>query len=321
LLPQLLRLLASADHDRGEWVNARAAAAEGADLAEELGQTTTACACLALLAELESACGAGDDCREHAQRAIEIATGAGLGFYRERAERALGRLELVEGRLDAAAEQLERSAGRLESGGNRELNVSPLPDLVEVNARRGDLAEAERAMARLLAVTDGAMPNEEGVVARCRGIVAPEREFAGHFQHALERHGADLFPFERARTELCYGERLRRSGERRAAREHLSSAATSFEQLGATPWLERADDELRASGRRLRARDAGDGDQLTPREAQIAGQVAEGKSNREVADALYLTPKTVEFHLTRVYRKLGVRSRSELVSKMSGGRP
>ena len=84
----------------------------------------------------------------------------------------------------------------------------------------------------------------------------------------------------------------------------------------AAPWLARARDELRASGRRLRTRDS-DRDQLTPREAQIAGQVAEGKSNREVADALYLTPKTVEFHLTRVYRKLGVRSRSELVRKMS----
>jgi DNA-binding CsgD family transcriptional regulator len=101
----------------------------------------------------------------------------------------------------------------------------------------------------------------------------------------------------------------------------LSSAAASFAELGAAPWQERAHDELRASGRRLRPRETGDRDRLTPREAQIAGQVAEGKSNREVAEALYLTPKTVEFHLTRVYRKLGVRSRSELVRKMSGGHP
>jgi len=316
LLPQLLRLLGSADFDRGQWMTARAAAAESAELADELGQTTTACAALGLLAELESAVGAGDDCREHARRAIEIATNVGLGFYRERAERALGRLEVVDGRLDAAAEQLERSADRLERDGNRELNVSPLPDLVEVNARRGNPAEAERALARLLAVADGAMPNEEGFVARCRGIVAAENDFAAHFRHALERHDADPFPFERARTELCFGERLRRAGERKAAQEHLSSAATTFAALGATPWLERARDELRASGRRLRARDA-DRDRLTPREAQIAGQVGEGKSNREVAEALYLTPKTVEFHLTRVYRKLGVRSRSELVRKMS----
>jgi DNA-binding CsgD family transcriptional regulator len=316
LLPQLLRLLGSADFDRGEWMTARAAAAESAELAEELGQTTTACASLGLLAELESAVGAGDHCREHARRAIEIATGVGLGFYRERAERALGRLELVEERLDAAAEQLERSAARLEKDGNRELNVSPLPDLVEVNARRGSADAAERALTRLLAIADGAMPNEEGLIARCRGIVAGDEEFGAHFLHGLERHDADLFPFDRARTALCFGERLRRAGERKAAQEHLSSAATAFEALGATPWLERARDELRASGRRLRARDA-DRDRLTPREAQIAGQVAEGKSNREVAEALYLTPKTVEFHLTRVYRKLGVRSRSELVRIMS----
>jgi len=296
-------------------MTARAAAAEGAELAEELGQTTTACAVLGLLAELESATGAGEDCREHARRAIEIATGVGLGFYRERAERALGRLELVEGRLDAAAEQLARSADRLERDGNRELNVSPLPDLVEVNARRGNTGEAEQSLAGLLALADSAMPNEEGFVARCRGIVAGDNDFAAHFRYALERHDADPFPFERARTELCFGERLRRAGERTAAQEQLSSAATTFAALGAAPWLERASDELRASGRRLRRRES-DRDQLTPREAQIAGQVAEGKSNREVAEALYLTPKTVEFHLTRVYRKLGVRSRTELVRKM-----
>jgi len=316
ILPELLRLLAFADYDRGEWLTARAAGAECAELAEELGQTTTACASLGLLAELESAVGAGDDCRAHAQRAIEIATQVGLGFYRERAERALGRLELVEGRLDTAAEQLERSADRLESDGNRELNVSPLPDLVEVNARRGNSAEARRALERLLAVADPALPGEEAFVARCRGIVADEQSFGDEFRDALERHDADLFPFEQARTQLCFGERLRRTGERNAAQEQLSSAEATFAALGAEPWLERAREELRASGRKLRARDA-DRDRLTPREAQIAGQVAEGKSNREVAEALYLTPKTVEFHLTRVYRKLGVRSRTELVRVMS----
>jgi len=317
LLPQLLRLLAAADYDRGEWVSTRGAAAEGAELAEELGQTTTACACLGLLSELEAALGAEEDCRGHAGRAIEIATQAGLGFYRERAERALGRLDFALGRLDGAAELLERAAERLERDGNREMNVSPLEDLVEVNVRRGDADGAERALERLEVIAASPMPNEEAILERCRGLVAADDGFEAHFERALDRHAADLFPFELARTELCYGERLRRIGERLAARDHLRAAAETFRALGADPWLERTEDELRASGERLRARDPGELDRLTPREAQIAAEVAEGKSNRDVAAALYLTPKTVEFHLTRIYRKVGVASRAELVSRMS----
>jgi DNA-binding CsgD family transcriptional regulator len=164
------------------------------------------------------------------------------------------------------------------------------------------------------------MLNEEAIVNRCRGIAAPNGAFAEYFRRALELHEADLFPFERALTELCLGERLRRAGERRAARQHLSSAAATFAELSAQPFLERAQRELRASGERLRPRAAHEAEALTPREEQIAAQVAEGKSNREVAAALYLTPKTVEFHLTRVYRKLEVRSRSELARKLSDRR-
>jgi len=105
--------------------------------------------------------------------------------------------------------------------------------------------------------------------------------------------------------------------ERRAAREPLQKAAGTFERLGAVGWAKRAHHELRATGQRLRRRESFEDDLLTPREAQIADQVGQGKSNREVAAALYLTPKTVEFHLTRIYRKLGVHSRSELVRKLN----
>jgi DNA-binding CsgD family transcriptional regulator len=316
LLPQLLRVLALADYDRGDWRSARAAAAEAAELAEELGQTTTQSGCLALLAELEAAVGDEAACRQHVRRAVEISRPLGLDFHRERAERALGRLELALGKLDLAAVQLEAVAERLARSGNREFNVTPLADLVEVCARRSALPEAESALARLEALALDLMIGEEAILARCRGIVADEHSFASDFAEALELHRSDPFPFERARTELCFGERLRRSGERRAARQQLQAAAATFEELGAVAWTSRAHDELRASGARLRRADAEGRDFLTPREAQIAEQVAQGKANREVAAALYLTSKTVEFHLTRIYRKLGVRSRSELVRKL-----
>jgi DNA-binding NarL/FixJ family response regulator len=98
---------------------------------------------------------------------------------------------------------------------------------------------------------------------------------------------------------------------------HLGAALQGFEASGATPWAERARTELRASGLTLRRRQPAAPEQLTPRELQIARLVAEGKTNRDVAATLFVTPKTVEFHLTRVYRKLEIHSRTELVRRMA----
>jgi DNA-binding NarL/FixJ family response regulator len=123
--------------------------------------------------------------------------------------------------------------------------------------------------------------------------------------------------FEHARTQLCLGEHLRRRGHRRDSRTHLGAALEAFEGGGATPWAERARTELRASGLTPRRRQAAARDELTPQELQIARLVAEGKTNRDVAATLFITPKTVEFHLTRVYRKLEIHSRTELVRRMA----
>ena len=124
-------------------------------------------------------------------------------------------------------------------------------------------------------------------------------------------------PFEAARTQLAYGERLRRSGRRIDAREQLRAALVVFERLGAAPWAERARAELRASGERLRRRDPATRDELTPQEVQIAMVVIEGKTNREVGAQLFLSPKTVEWHLGNIYRKLAVRSRSQLMRALA----
>ena len=123
-----------------------------------------------------------------------------------------------------------------------------------------------------------------------------------------------LQPFERARIELNYGERLRRSGARAEAREHLRAAHELFERLGAEPWRERAQDELRATGETARRREPGSLDELTPQELQVLRAIAGGASTREAAQSLFLSPKTVEFHLGKVYRKLGVHSRKELLA-------
>ena len=121
-------------------------------------------------------------------------------------------------------------------------------------------------------------------------------------------------PFERARTQLAFGRRLHRARRRAEAREHLRAALDGFEQLGAEAWAGQAEAELRAAGAR-RHREPGTA--LTSQELRVAAAVRLGASNRDIAADLFLSPKTVEFHLRQIYRKLGVRSRTQLVAALA----
>jgi DNA-binding NarL/FixJ family response regulator len=132
-------------------------------------------------------------------------------------------------------------------------------------------------------------------------------------ERALELHGRDPRPFDHARTLLAYGEVLRRSGRRVDARGLLRASLETFDELGAAPWSDRARRELRASGETARARDTSTALDLTPQEQHVVRLVKQGLSNRDVAGRLFLSPRTVEYHLSHVYQKLGVRSRGELV--------
>jgi DNA-binding CsgD family transcriptional regulator len=143
-------------------------------------------------------------------------------------------------------------------------------------------------------------------------MVADDAEIDSCFAVALAQHERSDRPLERARTELCYGERLRRAGRRSDARAHLRSALGAFDRAGAVPWSERARAELRATGETARRRDPTAAERLTAQELQVALAVAAGRTNREAAAALFLSPKTIEYHLHNAYRKLGVRSRTQL---------
>jgi DNA-binding CsgD family transcriptional regulator len=148
---------------------------------------------------------------------------------------------------------------------------------------------------------------------RYRGLIAENDSKAERlFLHALDLHEQLPLPFDRARTQLCFGERLRRARRRTEAREQLRSALETFDRLGAAPWADRSRRELAASGERARRRAADTRDELTPQELQVAVVVAEGATNREAAAQLFVSPKTIETHLSHIYRKLGVRSRTEL---------
>jgi DNA-binding CsgD family transcriptional regulator len=209
-------------------------------------------------------------------------------------------LALVTGDADAAVAQLAPAVAALEAGGVGNANQFRIhPDLVEAYARLGRRDEAKPVVASLerQARATG-ISWTLGAAVRCRALVADADETAeAGFNEALRLHET-AGPFERARTELCFGEQLRRRGHRRDSRMHLRAALEGFEARGATPWAERARTELRASGLTLRRGEPAAREQLTPQEHQIARLVAEGKTNKEVAATLFVTPKTVEFHLT-----------------------
>ncbi len=141
-------------------------------------------------------------------------------------------------------------------------------------------------------------------------------EFDTAFAEALAADNRRPMPFERARTLLAYGRRLHRARRRAEARDRLREAESGFRRLRATAWAEQVRHELRAAGARRRAAPT---DALTPQEQRVAAAVREGMSNREIAAALYLSPKTIEFHLRQIYRKLGIRSRTQLVTVLADG--
>ena len=192
--------------------------------------------------------------------------------------------------------------------------LNSTPDLVEakVRADRGEQAKAAfspyetyakpRAPAWTLALA-----------ARCRGLLLHGDDAERAFLDALRLHAKGQRPFDRARTQLVYGEFLRRERRRIDAREQLRSALAGFEEIRAEPWAERARTELRATGEKVRNRDPGTRRELTPQELQIATLVGEGHSNKDVASQLFLSPRTVEYHLRKVFAKLGISSRAELI--------
>ena len=158
-----------------------------------------------------------------------------------------------------------------------------------------------------------ASPVAAAAAARCRGLL--DDDFDTAFASALAFDDRRPMPFERARTLLAFGRRLHRSCRRAAARQHLRAALEGFERLHADAWASQAEAELRAVGGRRRPPQ--DDRALTPQEWRVAAAVQRGASNRAIAADLFLSPKTVEFHLRQIYRKLDVHSRTQLVAALA----
>ncbi len=228
------------------------------------------------------------------------------------ARAALGLLYLGLGRI---AEAYEHLAG-VQRGPTRHLSTvqRSVPDLVEAAVRIGRAEDAAEAMRRC--ETWAAVMGEpwtDALVLRCRALLATDDSAEDLYVQALARHSADERPFDRARTTLLYGEWLRRARRKTQAREHLNVARHLFDQLGARPWVERATGELTAiDGSSQQRTMPTEASRLTPQELQIAELAATGLSNRDIAAQLFLSPRTVEYHLYKVYPKLEIRSRAEL---------
>ncbi len=314
-LPYPLAVLADADFRTGAWDRAYSGAHEALVLARETGQVNHVPLVLTTLARIEAARGLDLDARAHLDEARNLARDLGvLGSIEVYADAVLGFLELGLGRSGHAIAPLRAVERVLDETATIEPAVVPsAPDLVEALAREGRADEARAVLAVHAERAERSGRSWAHATAqRGAGILADPGDVDRCFSAAMRAHECLPMPFELARTQLCYGERLRRERRPTDGRRELRRALDTFESLGAAPWAERAAAELRATGETARSRTAPPTAELTPQELRVALTVAEGSTNKEAAAALFLSPKTVEYHLGAVYRKLGLRSRAEL---------
>ena len=312
VLPFRLGSLARVEFWQGRWATALATVHEALRLADETGWVSERPSSLATLARIEALTGHHEECRTHAHEAIAAAGGAGAGTYVALGHIARGVSELTSENPAAAIAHFERVAAFADENGFARCPVMWWSsDLIECYVAEGMHDAARQELAKLEAAAAGpSMPTTAAVAARCRALLEPAA-FEGHLTEALRLHALGDMPFEQARTELLFGGHLRRHHQAGQARPLLGAALATFERLGAVEWADRARDQLEATGVRIRRASNGLSE-LTPQELQVALAVARGMSNKEVAGHLFLSVKTVEFHLSHVFQKLGVNRRTRL---------
>jgi len=266
---------------------------------------------------VEADLGLSREARASAQEGLAHSEGTSNEFGAIAATGVLGRIELMHANVAGATGYLRGLPGRLLAAGMNDPTWAVWPDAIEAIIGAGDLELAragldgwERNSRRL------ASPLALAGVERCRGLLATADgdldAGLATLELAVSRRSAGAYPLELARTLLSLGTLRRRALQKRAAREALEQAARQFEEVGAPVWAERARAELR----RISGRRAG-GDELTETESRVAALAAEGLSNKQIASALFMGLSTVEAHLSRVYRKLGIGSRAALASRLA----
>jgi DNA-binding CsgD family transcriptional regulator len=305
MLPPLQRLALS-EILRGQWSTATANAVEALRFARETGQHGFSSLPLCWLALLAAYRGDTTGLRSHLDAADAVLPRHPMVVASETLLWARAVSEAAAGDTNAAMEHIGRVTSQTVS------RMCSL-DRIEIAVQTGNTTEARVWLADLTrsASLTGA-PWALARAAHCRALLAGPDEAREHYEESLRQHEAGRRPFERARTELGYGELLRRGGRRVDARAHLRRALTTFDDLSARPWTERARQELRASGESIRRQGPNALPKLTGQELQVAKLVTQGLSNRDVAAQLFISPRTVDFHLRNVFTKLGISSRGQL---------
>ncbi|MCK9793257.1 AAA family ATPase [Isoptericola sp. 4D.3] len=317
VLPTLLVYTAGVDVFHGD-LDAAARKIEEADvIASATGNAPFTYASLVLTAwrgEERPALALFDDARTRATRRGEASLLAVTGYVQGVLCNGLARY----------ADALDASRAVVEHDGFNFVGLS-LIENVEAAVRCGEPHQAASSFARLDALTRVADTGwARGIRARCRALLSEGDEADRLYRAAIEHLDEDRVTAEVARAHLLYGEWLRREGRRRAAREHLRTAYDLFAAMPAAAFAERARRELAATGVKVRAPAEAIGARLTPQEAQIAALAAEGMTNPTIGAHLFLSPHTVEWHLRKVYTKLGIGSRRELAGVLAltaGGTP
>lgn len=320
-LPLIGRYISTTACLAGDWAAAAREADESYEVAVQTGQTSQQAVLAGVRGLVLAHLGRVDDAREAAEEALRVSAETGAMFGTLLASSALGLLELSLENPAEADRHLGPLVEPLEAAGVREPGAMRfVPDEIEALILLGRHDEAEALLSRLeKPARELDRPSALAAVGRCRGLLEAARgrhdDGLAAFQSALAEHDRAPIPFERARTLLAMGQVQRRAKHRREARDSLQQALTVFEELGAPLWAAKARAELaRISGR------SPAGDELTVTERRVAELVIEGRSNKEVAAALYLSVKTVEANLSRIYAKLGIHSRTELAHLLSSGR-
>jgi DNA-binding CsgD family transcriptional regulator len=275
---------------------------------------------LAFAGLVEAHAGRVESTRERLEAAFRATERTGYGIAALWTSGALGFLELSLGNASAAHRALDPMTQLVEAHGLEEpIRAFFVPDEIEALVALGELDRAER-LTRMLAVRGRALDRPWALATggRCRALLLAARgepEIAlAEIEHALAEHERLPMPLELGRTLLVRGQLERRLKKKSAAKESLEQALAIFDDIGAMLWVERARAELARVGLRRAGRD-----ELTETERRVAELAASGLTNREVAAQLFLSPKTVEANLARIYRKLDIRSRAELGARLAGG--
>ncbi|GGV86112.1 hypothetical protein GCM10010228_66510 [Streptomyces massasporeus] len=309
-----LEYLAYGELRAGRHAQARAHAEEGVRAALVAGHRNTAASHHAMLALAASIEGDTTAVARYASAALATARRHGLAQAATLAEWATARADLARGRPLDAADRLGPLVGPGPRRGHFAVWMLAAPCFVEAAVLAGQPEDARGVVDDLARwASFGADPHAPAQHARCRALLAPDdREADDLYLRALALHDESGGDFERARTELLYGRWLRRRRRLREARGRLGAALVGFDRCGAGAWADQTRGELRANGAASGKEGAVGLSGLTPQQLRIARHVAEGATNREVAQRLAVSTRTVDYHLRNVFAALGVRSRIEL---------